>query len=204
MCSQLDCNISLRVNYDDKNLDPNKIIKEVSEIVSIEHRNKITFAFRRVWQVDFVKNERNKLKAASSLIRKEKYKVNADLTQSFIPCYTSRKFYNTISFNGDVHKCTVKDNLHEDSLGFLDKNGIIQWRIKKMEDIYYKPLFDNKECLGCRYLPVCMGPCTRRFEENGLKPPKFLCSKGLINGFEFEDSMLNYCKQILYNRVHIE
>lgn len=41
-----------------------------------------------------------------------------------------------------------------------------------------------------------MGPCTRGFEINGLKTLDFVCTKTKnINGFQFEDSMLNYCKR---------
>jgi uncharacterized protein len=195
ICSQLECRINLRINYDEKNLNPEKIITQVNEIISPKWRNKIGFSFRRIWQVDSVNEERQKLVTASSLIKKTGYAMSVDLIQNFVPCYASRKYYNTISFNGSVYKCTVRENLDKDSLGYLDENGIIQWYIKDFEDIYYKPLFDNKECLQCKYLPVCMGPCTKRFEKNRLKTPDFYCSQGIINGFKFEDSMLNYCKE---------
>lgn len=195
MCSHLDCFVNLRINYDEKNLNPEKIIAQMNEIISLEWRKKIGFTFRRVWQVNSFNEERKKLITASSIIRKKGYAMSVDLIQNFVPCYVSRKFYNTISFNGCVYKCTVKEILHKDSLGYLDENGVIQWHIKDFEAIYYTPLFDNKICLQCKYLPICMGPCTRRFEDNKLKIPDFYCSQGVTNGFKFEDSMLNYCKE---------
>jgi uncharacterized protein len=123
------------------------------------------------------------------------YTTPVDLIQNFVPCYASRKYYNAISFNGNVYKCTVKESLHKDSLGCLDENGIIQWHVENFENIYYKPLFDNKKCLQCKYLLICMWPCTKRFKDNRLKNPNFRCSQGIVNGFEFEDSMLNYYKE---------
>jgi uncharacterized protein len=195
ICVILDCIVNLRVNYDEKNLNPEKIMAQVDEIISPECRSKIRFIFRRVWQVNSVSEEQKKLIVASSILQKKGYTANIDLIQNFIPCYASRKYCNTISFNGDVYKCTAKEMLHKDALGYLDKNGIIQWHNKDFETIYYKPLFDKKKCLQCKYLPVCMGPCTRRLEDNGLKAPDFYCRKK-ISGLEFEDSMLNYCKKI--------
>ncbi|MDR1116597.1 MAG: radical SAM protein [Tannerella sp.] len=196
ICTQLDCSITLRINYDDKNLNPEKIIAQVNEIISPNLRDKIRFIFRKVWQVDFVHEERQKLTAATSIIQKTGYTGNSDLIKDFVPCYASRKYYNTISFDGKVHKCTAKDNLHKDSLGHLDENGIIQWHVKDFETVYYKPLFENEKCLQCKYLPICMGPCPKRLENNGLKTPDFICHRGKINGFEFEDSMLNYCRSV--------
>lgn len=193
MCSKLNCKINLRVNYDDKNLNPENIINQTSEIISQKWRKKIGFTFRRVWQVKPFDEERELLQIGSSLLQNEGYNMEADFTQNFVPCYASRRYYNTISFNGNVYKCTVKDDLHNDSLGYLDDDGIIQWHIKDFERIYHKPLFDNEHCLQCKYLPICMGPCTRRYEENKLKIPKFVCVRDKVNGLKFEDSLMYYC-----------
>lgn len=195
ICSNLDCIVTIRVNYDDKNLNPERIVGQINQIISKECRNKIGFAFRRVWQVKPFKGERELLKIGSRILRDEGYIVNVDLMQQFVPCYASRKYYNTISFDGSVHKCTVKEDLHKSSLGCLSENGEIQWKIKDFEKIYYEPIFNNQQCMKCKYLPICMGPCTRRFEENGLKMPTFLCPIGMTNGLEFEDSILNYCRR---------
>ena len=197
ICSQLDdCLIKLRINYDESNLNPKKIITQINEIISSEYRNKIEFAFRRVWQVKAFNDEHEKLKELYSILQKDGYGTSIDIIPNYTPCYTSRIYYNTISFNGGVYKCTVKKDLQKDSLGYLDENGIIQWRVKDFEKIYHRPLFRNKTCMACKYLPICMGPCTQKYETNGLKIPKFKCIKGVTNGFEFEDSILNCCKEM--------
>jgi uncharacterized protein len=162
-------------------------------VISSQWRNKIIFAFRRVWQVNTFDGEHEKLTIAYNLLRKDNYKMRDDLVKNFVPCYASRKYCNTISFNGNVYKCTAKESLHKDSLGYLDENGIIQWHIKNFENIYYKSLFNNSECLKCKYLPICMGPCPKKYEINKFRTPNFYCNRQKTGLFKIEDSILNYC-----------
>lgn len=196
LCSKIeDISITLRINYDDKNLYPAIIINQINEIILSSNKHKITFLFRKIWQVAQVKDDRSKLKEALKLLTDLGYKNAVDFNSNYVPCYASQKYYNTISFNGNVYKCTAKNSMHENSLGHLNEDGTIKWKIDDFERKYYKqPLFENDKCLKCKYLPLCMGPCSRRLEDNELKKPKFYCT-GRANGFKFEDTILSYCEQ---------
>ncbi len=196
LCSKIeDISITLRINYDDQNLYPARIINQINEIIHSSNKHKITFLFRKIWQVVQVKDDRSKLKEALNLLVDLGYKNAIDFNSNYVPCYASQKYYNTISFNGNVYKCTAKNSMHENSLGHLNGDGTIKWNIDDFERKYYKqPLFENDKCLKCKYLPLCMGPCSRRLEDNGLEKPKFYCT-GRANGFKFEDTILSYCEQ---------
>jgi uncharacterized protein len=41
--------------------------------------------------------------------------------------------------------------------------------------------FENKACLNCKMLPVCMGPCSQKLLENGGKWTKEICSMRSID-----------------------
>jgi uncharacterized protein len=40
-------------------------------------------------------------------------------------------------------------------------NGIIEWDNRILIQLYSKATFDNDKCLGCKYLPLCLGPCSQ-------------------------------------------
>lgn len=195
ICTQMeDVKIALRVNYDDKNLDPDRIIDEIDEIISPENKKNIEFLFRKVWQVPHFKNETEMLKTASSLIKKKQFNEEIGFNVYNIPCYASKKYYNTISFNGNVYKCTAKNSMHSDSLGYLNDDGTIKWHHKDFDNVYYTALFENEECIGCKHLPICMGPCPQKFEENNLIRPAFKCPKRM-NMDKLEAPILTYCTE---------
>lgn len=195
LCSIIDdLKIYLRINYDDKNLNPDKIISEVNDLILLENRNKIVFTLKKVWQVPHFKDENKKLKKASFLINKNKFKEDVGLNLLNIPCYASKKYYNAISFNGNIYKCTAREKMHADSLGYLTENGQIQWYRSDFETKYYTALFDNEDCLKCKSLPICMGPCSKGLEVNKLNIPKHNCNRK-SNDQRFENSILKYCSE---------
>lgn len=195
ICSKLeDVAVGLRVNYDNKNLLPDRIIQQVNEVIDPNIKSKIEFSFKKIWQVDHVERGEEKLKEAFSLIKKQNFGVTTDFCADSVPCYANLKYYHAISFNGNVYKCTAKESMHENSLGYLEESGLIQWKDKKFEDKYYKPLFENQDCIDCRYLPVCMGPCPQHIENHKLETPKVGCTRK-HDLSRFEDSISNYCEQ---------
>ena len=62
--------------------------------------------------------------------------------------------------HGYLHKCTAHAHIPERALGKLLING--KMKLNKSAEMWsnYSPL-NNKQCLNCNYLPMCMGGCLR-------------------------------------------
>ncbi|WP_363317877.1 SPASM domain-containing protein [uncultured Parabacteroides sp.] len=73
------------------------------------------------------------------------------------------------------------------------ENGDIQWK-QDLEKRFEKATFENKKCLSCRMLPVCMGPCSQKISE--LKDKEDISSVCMFNALEME---LNEYIELLYN-----
>lgn len=198
ICSLIDdVKITIRINYDQNNLDLKKIIEEVCEIIPVNNRHKISFNFRRIWQVDKIENARNIILDIYPILRERGFAIDrtADIKTTFIPCYANRRYCNAISFNGNIFKCTAREDMYNDSWGKLNDQGEIDWGTENFEQKYYSQFsFDNEECKVCKYLPLCMGSCPKEFEKNNLNKVKHLgCGK--VNDLKFEDSILLYCEE---------
>ena len=71
--------------------------------------------------------------------------------------------------------------------GEIEPDGIIKWNhdfIMKYKMVF----FENKRCLQCKYLPLCMGVCPR---DNYTKA----CKLENVD-FHIEDSLVNYIDTI--------
>lgn len=76
---------------------------------------------------------------------------------------------------------------------------MIIWRDGFLE-CFNKKRFENKRCLACRYLPVCMGICPRNYnKETGEEIPYYCKMKQ--HTYKFEDSIINFVE---YSNNHIK
>jgi uncharacterized protein len=154
--------IILRINYTNENLN-NNIINQINSIIDLENRDRITISMRKVWQE---KIDRNRSSLISNILKQFEdagYFINyyTDIISNFVPCYASRKYYNAISYDGKVIKCTANNDMYSDNPpGHLNADGTITWRDND-ESKFYRRLFENKQCTSCKYLPMCMGECPR-------------------------------------------
>lgn len=180
-----DLDILLRVNYTDNNLDL-KIVNEINDLISPLYRNKISIILKKVWQESVNKQRYGKVSQVMDLFKKSGYKIiRSDAITDFIPCYVNREYYNTINYNGDVLKCTACNDLYENNChGKIEQKGNISFNdqfIKK----YKVKSYENKQCLNCNYLPICMGLCPRNYDSN----PNSCKFKG--EDFNIEDMLVN-------------
>ena len=181
--------ILLRINYTEDNLSY-QIVDDVNEIISPANRSRIKINPKKVWQ-ETVRKER--YKSVSTLLDKFEqsgYKVSRlDFVWDYVPCYTNRKYYNAINYNGDVLKCTACNDMYEkESHGTITANGSIQ-RDERFIAKYEAKSFENSECLACKYLPICMGICPRDY---GIKA--YCKFKGM--DMKIEDALVNYIKSM--------
>jgi len=185
-------NILLRFNYSVKNLNE-EIVEEINKIISPINRKKVEIVFRRIWQVKVDTNLSGLIiKLINAFINSGFRASQIDIDNAFITCYTDRKYYNAINYNGNIVKCTANDDIYSDAPpGKLQKDGTIVWKegfLKK----FYKKRFENKLCLKCKELPLCMGDCGKDYEAEVDSELKVYCVRNL--DLSYEELILNYCK----------
>lgn len=165
-----DIRITLRINYTDSNFSL-KLVDEVNSIISPENRGNIYVMPKKVWQEETEKDRYCRVSELINLFRSFGYNViRSGMISNFVPCYTNRKYYNTINYNGDIVKCTACNVLYEDKVhGKIAENGSIIWDKEYTKNFETKS-FENTKCLNCNYLPICMGVCARDY-----KPESHFC-----------------------------
>lgn len=171
LCNHIgNVHIHLRINYDADTFKDENVFSILDEFPS-SIRKKITINTQQVWQSkDEVLNNKQIFCDFIKTAKKESYNVicGGELRiRTFYTCYASRINYANINYDGKVYKCTARNYTADNSVGILDNNGIIQWQKDKLSKMYSILPIENKNCLGCRYLPLCNGSCVQNFIENG-------------------------------------
>ncbi len=190
--------VILRVNYDDQTLQQCDMMA-IFESIPAEYRHKVSVNFQRVWQTsknDLGKNEKRlDLYAKCRELGFYQYGVsNAFYIGETHKCYADRLFYGEINYDGKVFRCTARGYDDRYVMGELMEDGRIKWDEKKMAHCLGKATFDNEMCLPCKYLPLCLGPCSQKVLETPKKDLRNVCS---LNGCEVspEEVIIEY-----YNR----
>jgi len=150
--------VNLRINYDKKTL--NEINPFTDKLEDLE-TDKIMVSFNRVWQVPSFANEYElKNTAQASCIQKGAKIHNPEMHSKGYTCISDKLWQAVINFDGYVYKCTGKDFIKENSEGFLNENGIINWNKNILSKRINKPTFENSFCPNCKYLPICNVICS--------------------------------------------
>jgi uncharacterized protein len=153
--------VILRINYTENNLSE-RIVSQINDIISQEIRSRITILPKRIWQEGKINDFNSKTKEIWDSFKKTGYKLRlSNIIKNFIPCYVNKRYYNTINFNGKVLKCTACDDLYTGHRsGTITEIGNVEWG-DNIDERFITPSYENKECLSCQYLPLCMGICPR-------------------------------------------
>jgi len=169
--------ITLRINYDKNTLL--KIDSLINEF-SINEKEKISINFQRVWQVKRVEDDENELlkKSINKCIANN---INV-LHYGFKPgkyytCYSDKYNHAVINYDGKVYKCTARDYNEKNCVGKLTENGKIEWIDDKIYKRFSANHFDHKQCMKCKILPLCYGPCSQNSLEfkNGVTEFSNIC-----------------------------
>lgn len=190
--------ILLRINYDERNLEPEPILQQISELIPKVYYKHISFLLRRIWQIPSFEEEEQKKQQFIHLLKEKgfSYSYEYDLIQDFIPCYAVRKNTLMITHDGLIGKCTTRDDFSKYAIGKLTKEGEIKWKDETINDLYSMPLFENKECLSCKELPICMGSCPKIIQSDGkIDYQSGLCVKHR-NKNELKNLILNHCQSL--------
>lgn len=188
-----DATLRLRINYTHANLTP-KVIDQVKEIFPSNLRDRIKVHLKKVWQERVDKSFYGTALEVQKNFSNLGFNVQKlDIVTDFVPCYVSKKYYTAINYNGTLIKCTASDDLYsEKPLGCIKSDGSLEW-MPGVEKRCLTPSFENKRCLECKYLPMCMGICPRNFERQSRS-----CKMAAMD-IKMEDGILNYTKETYAN-----
>lgn len=169
--------ITLRLNYDDSTLMMSELGK-VFALIPKQYRNRVFPNFQRVWQT--VKKIDT---ACSNCTNTELMTLNDTVinlgykaipTSSFhigrsIKCYGDRLYNTVIDYDGKVYKCTART---QKEAGALNEDGVIIWNHDTLTHLYAKPPFENKKCIACKHLPICLATCVQNASNSSEEPSK--------------------------------
>lgn len=152
--------VVLRVNYTALTAySVGDILSDISHFTDANKRN-FSIDFHRVWQDkeevadidEFIDSIKESFENSNFRV------VRNDIVENFKkPCYADKENEVVINFNGDIYKCTARDFSKENSYGFIDDNGKLNWNDKIK--IWRKLKIQSKACQSCRILPLCGGGC---------------------------------------------
>lgn len=182
--------ITLRLNYDDSTL----IVSELDKVFSIipkQYRNRVFPNFQRVWQTIKEKKDpcsnclNTELSALNDTVINLGYKTVT--TSNFhigrpIKCYGDRLYTTVIDYDGKVYKCTART---QKEAGKMNENGVIIWDYDTLTRLYAKPPFENKKCLSCKHLPICLATCIQNSTGSSEEPDKCALDYSEISVEEF-------------------
>lgn len=181
--------VTLRFNYTESNIIPERILSDVNNIIPFEFRKRIFVLPRKVWQVDKTTIDQELKRNLFKSFRNSGYNINVDcdICFDYFPCPDEKKHHHTIFHNGSVSKCTNTNP--EQCLAYLDEFGNI-CNLRDVNDIF--SCIKNSKCRDCKYLPICMGPCLKSRNE------KTKCVLKIVDS-TFEESIMNYCEFMINN-----
>ena len=149
-----DC--TLRFNYTHKNLLVDELLADLENKLSPESRRRVHLSIYKVWQESqslIDDSEVERLYKGAHRLALHPYLPQAGM------CYADQKHFYCVFPNGKVGKC---DNHSPGSVGgTMTPAGDIIW--PEMQ-LHHKSVVDipDCECIECRYLPLCWGPCVSK------------------------------------------
>lgn len=159
----IDSKVVLRINYDNETLSNiNSLFLEFPK----KYRHRIIVDWQRVWQTKAENNVNKRLEELLYYVKELGYQTRYTLfdPRPYHTCYADRFFHAVINYDGKVYKCTSGYYDESNVKGVLLENGVINWN-NEIHSMFSKATFQNTECLKCKYLTFCFGPCTQKIEE---------------------------------------
>lgn len=177
----------LRINYSDETMEPERIIRDISQKIPREYRKKVKITPCKIWQVEETVTTKEKVGELNALAIQQKYSVETDCKRM---CYVDYAHFNCIFPNGTVGKCE-NDSL-EEARGRLTDKGDIVWEGKYPYE-EFTVFSEGSECANCRHLPFCMGPCPQKRDKMSKEHGRIVCqfhdAKQAI-----EENIIRYCE----------
>ena len=184
--------ITLRINYDNDTLRHiDTILNDLKDI----DKNKVRIHFERVWQTRSLidREQQQLLLTVLGKFVKEGFIISHGVfRRKDIACPSDSMSFFIVNYDGTIHKCNGRTLDEKTQEGILDAKGTILWDETRRKQRMDLETFNNPTCLSCKILPLCMGPCSQKYLEEG-KFTRNICSKNSLDfsieeylAFEFE------------------
>ncbi|MDR1654013.1 MAG: SPASM domain-containing protein, partial [Prevotellaceae bacterium] len=163
-----DFSVRARINYTDKNIvDCFRIIDDFTEMSEKTKKDNLIFDFHRVWQNDSVDSTADLMQYNAKKMRDNGFQTSVKFSPNNVlqSCYADKTNSVVINYNGDIYKCTARDFLPENRVGYLSEEGILVWNEGYLER-RKNAKFNNAPCLKCCILPLCNGGCSQHALEH--------------------------------------
>lgn len=181
-------NCVLRINYSDQTLEPGKIMHDINLMIPQEYRRNIKVNPCKIWQVDKSKIQKEKIDELHNIIKRKQYRID---TANRSICYVDYAHFNCIFPNGRVDKCE-NENL-EETKGLLTESGDIIWNATNAFEIN-NALSTTSECINCKHLPYCTGPCPFKRNEMFHKFGRIVCQFADAEN-TIKEQIIRYCEE---------
>lgn len=190
--------VLLRINYTDQTIEN---MDDILSYIPQQIKQQVSIGFHRVWQTVSEHHSSEKKEILVERINDAVSKGFAcsypeSFSPQFISCYADRFWHSEINYDGSVYKCTM--DYSQKPHGRLLEDGAIEWDRPVVSNLYGQASFDNEMCMNCKLLPICLGPCSRKFSENNNCPS---CLRELCNMRNSEigvkNIILNHYKYLL-------
>jgi uncharacterized protein len=160
--------VHLRINYSNANIQE---LFEVLEDIPTHLRTRLTISLHRIWQTQ---DEEEQVGVAEIYVRLKNQGFNLDAHRLLLGkrevCYADRDTQLLINYDGNVFKCTARDFVPENRLGYLDKNGNLVFEGERWVQRKKQNVWNNPRCANCNLVPICLGACSQLQFENKNVP----------------------------------
>lgn len=160
--------VHLRINYSNANIQE---LFEVLEDIPVYLRSRLSVSLHRIWQTQA---EEEQIGISEIYARLKDQGFNMDTHRLMLGkrevCYADRETQILINFDGNVFKCTARDFVPENRLGYLDKNGNLIFEGERWLQRKERNVWDNLRCANCKLIPICLGACSQLQFENSEVP----------------------------------
>ncbi|MDF1549107.1 MAG: SPASM domain-containing protein, partial [Bacteroidales bacterium] len=170
--------LMLRINFTDESL---KGCVDIIEDIPFGNRAKMKVLFQKVWQTLDKSDDSEELRKMKKTFSNAGFIISEYDIKPVLACYADRYEQSVVNFDGKVFKCTARDFTDENSDGFLDEDGDIQWDVDKQSRRFGVIAFEKYEdCKKCDLLPACYGPCSQKVLETDIDDFEKICNYGGI------------------------
>jgi len=168
--------LTLRINYDSDTLPGiPKILDKIKDI----DRKKVIVHFERIWQTEKYSTEKDKtlLMSIFEMFIKEGFCINQGSFSGYpysCPADTTNSI--VVNYDGSIHKCNGRTLSDITKYGKIKEDGTLELDETMMAKRLAVATFENENCLKCKLLPICMGPCSQKLLEHNGVWTKDICS----------------------------
>lgn len=191
--------ITFRINYDNDTLKG--LLDVLNDIKDIQPQ-KLYVHFERVWQTigSAGSEQKEEIKKIMLEFVKHGFCVDQGRFNGFpYACPSDAKSTIVVNYDGTIHKCNGRTLSKQTQYGILHDDGTLTLDEDLLSMRLSRSTFEHKECLACKMLPMCMGPCSQKLLETDWKWTKGICSMQGIDTSLSDYLLIDFLSKSLIN-----